>query len=248
MDLPRYCIEKYPRFNDMSAIDGTDVGTDAGTDVGTMQNADSDSDKEILEDSKPSKPAAITNGTFGKRPNGRNKLKGSKWAQTQREKLIGGSSDNGPSPSDDVDDAEDTIGKAFSSISTVMEQFAANQQARQNQEHTMNLLAEVNKTLQLVNNSPEIQQMSAPIIGGIFNQLQHHLAQSGAVPGAYPQAFGRTVTPYPQTVQTFPQTAQVQVQPQPLAAAMLPLPPLEMLAQVTQAQEDETEYQIQKDD
>jgi hypothetical protein len=43
MDLPRYCIEKYPRFNDMSAFDGTYVGTDAGTDVGTMQNADFDS-------------------------------------------------------------------------------------------------------------------------------------------------------------------------------------------------------------
>ena len=78
MDLPRYCIEKYPRFNDMSAFDGTDVGTDAGT----MLNADCDSEDNLLEDIKPSKPAALTNGTFGKRPNGRNKLKGAKSAKT----------------------------------------------------------------------------------------------------------------------------------------------------------------------
>jgi hypothetical protein len=68
MDLPHYCIEKYTRFNDMSAFDGMDKGTD----VGTMQNADSDSDcdanKYFHGDSKPSKPAAVNNGTFGKQP------------------------------------------------------------------------------------------------------------------------------------------------------------------------------------
>jgi hypothetical protein len=71
---------------------------------------------------------------------------------------------------------------AFNSISTVMECFAVNQEARQTQEHAVNLLSEINKMLQIVNNSnsSEIQQAIAPVIGGIFDQVQYYMSLARA--------------------------------------------------------------------